>query len=644
MKYNHVFKPIVIRGLELRNRVIFPAMATNMIDEGGFVTDQLIHYHAARAFGGTGLNITEAASVHSPSAPKNFLSIHDDQFLPGLTKLADTIHKAGGKACVQLWQGGAVAAGSDPNAICIMPSETPLGKTVVPGATIGMIQEVVQSFGEAAKRAVIAGFHCVEFHAAHGYSPHAFLSPAMNKRTDQYGGSLENRARYALECIEEIRRNIPEDMPLLMRIVPFDDYVDNGLTMEEMIEFCKMAQKAGVDVLDVSRGNAWSAAVKYEVPPIDLPKGFNVENAAKLKKETGMLTIAVGRINDPQQAEVILANEQADMVAIGRAQLADPEFCYKAKVEDEERIISCVGCNQGCVDRYSSPEQHALSCIRNPSLGREKEYILVKTKKSKKILVVGGGMAGIEASIILKQRGHHPILCEASDQLGGQFILAGAAPRKGEMRDAAILRGKQAEIEGVEIHLSTPVTAALIEEIDPQTVIVATGAEPIELNIPGANLPNVTNSFDVLGGKITPRGRIVVIGGGIVGLEVAEFLAMQNNHVTIVEAMNEVGRELGNFRKICVMESFYHLKINTITSAQCLEIKEESLTIAKDGKLEDIECDYVVVAIGSKPRDYEEIKLYCVTNEIPHYIIGDALLARRASDAIEEAAKIARLI
>ena len=210
---------------------------------------------------------------------------------------------------------------------CIVPSETNLGGVVVPGASKEKIAEIVKAFGEAAKRAVETGFDCVEFHAAHGYSPHSFLSAGINKRDDEYGGSLENRARYSLECLREIRKNIPKDMPLLMRIVAHDDYLEEGLSIEDIIEFCKMAKAEGVDVLDVSRGNAHSAGVKFEVPSIDLPRGFNVENAARIKAETGMTTIAVGRINDPKQADDIISSGKADMVVIGRGQIADAEFC-----------------------------------------------------------------------------------------------------------------------------------------------------------------------------------------------------------------------------------------------------------------------------------------------------------------------------
>ncbi len=645
MKFNNLFSPIKVRGMEIRNRVEFPAMGTKMSTEDGYVTEKLIDYHVARAIGGNGLNFTEVCSVYDKANPKDFLGICDDKYIPGLKKLADSIHEAGAKAGVQLWLGG-MAVGSDPTAKMIVPSDVPIKGTdyVIPGASLETIKECVKAFGDAAKRAVEAGFDTVEFHAGHNYTPHSFLSGAFNKRTDEYGGSLENRSRFLIECIEAIRNNIPEDMPLFMRIDAHDDCVENGLTIEDVIEFCKMAKEAGVDVLDVSRGNFTTNAVKYEVPPVDLPRGFNVDNAARIKKETGMVTVAVGRINDPEQADEIIRSGKADMVVIGRAQLADPEFCNKAYRGDIDSIVRCVGCNQGCYDGFVSTEMPHITCLRNPALGKEREYALVKTDNPKKVLVIGGGVAGLEAALTLKKRGHNPILCEASDSLGGQFALAGEAPRKEEMKEAALSMGEMAKREGVEIRLSTPVTAEVIKEISPDEVIIAVGSAPIKLNIPGSDLPMVRSSHDVLAGKVSASGDVVVIGGGLVGLEVAEYLAEEASKITVVEMLDQVAKDLGDLRKICVMESIAEDGIRTITSAKCVEIKENSIVIDKEGTLEEIPCDSVVVAIGARSRNFAEIENLCNEKEIPCHVIGDAIRARRALNGILEAVDVARSI
>ncbi|VYU55449.1 FAD-binding protein [Clostridium tertium] len=645
MAFENVFSSIKIRGMEMRNRVIFPAMGTKMAGDDKMVTDQLINYHAARAIGGNGLNFTEVCSVYDKASPKTFLAISDDKYIPGLKRLTDAIHAGGAMAGVQLWLGGSAVLFGDPTSMVVVPSDFKITDDyVVPGASKEIIAEAVKAFGEGARRAVEAGFDALEFHAGHNYTPHSFLSKAFNKRTDEYGGSLENRARFLLECIRSIRANVPEDMPLFMRIDAHDDYVENGLTIEDTIQFCKWAKEAGVDVLDVSRGNFSSAAIKYEVPPVDLPRGFNVDNAARIKEETGMLTVAVGRINDPAQADEIIKSGKADMVVIGRAQLADPEFCNKSMNGQVEDIVRCVGCNQGCYDGFSSPDVPFITCLRNPALGREAEFTLKKTENPKKVLVVGGGVAGLQAAMELKDRGHNPILCEASNSLGGQFILAGAAPRKEEMKEAAISMGDIAKRKGVEIRLETPVTPEVIKEINPDEVIIAAGAEPIKLRVPGNDLPHVTNSHDVLAGKAMVTGEVVVIGGGLVGLEVAEFLSGKINKITVVEMLNEVAKDLGQLRKICVMESLYHEGIKTITDAKCTEIKEKSIVIEKDGELQEVSCDSVVVAIGAKSRDFSELSNYCEEKNIPYHVIGDAVRARRALNCIEEAVNVAREI
>lgn len=645
MAYNKLFSTIKIKGLELKNRIMFPAMGTKMATEDKFVTDQIIDYHVARVVGGCGLNFTEVCSVYAPASPKKFLSIAEDKYIQGLKKLTDAIHEAGGKAGVQLWLGG-LAVASDPEAMIIIPSDIPVQGTdyIMPGASLETIKEAVKSFGEAARRAVEAGFDTIEFHAGHNYVPHSFLSPFFNKREDEYGGSLENRARFSIEAIKAIRENIPENMPLFMRVVAQDDYLEGGLTIEDIIEFCKMAKEAGVDVVDVSRGNFSSAAIKFEVPPVDLQRGFNVENAARIRKETGLITVAVGRINDAALAEEILENDKADMVVIGRSQLADPEFCNKSKDGKEDSIIKCVGCNQGCYDGFVSTEMPFITCLRNPALGREAEYKIVKTDTPKKVLIAGGGIAGLEAAIILKKRGHNPIICEASDSLGGQFALAGAAPRKEEMKEAALSRGQQAINEGVEIKLNTPVTTELIEEINPDEVIIAVGSAPMNLNIPGANLPNVTNSHDILSGKATALGKVVVIGGGLVGLEVAEYLNGKAESITVVEMLDEVAKDLGQLRKICVMESLYTEGVNTVTNAKCIEIENNSVVIEKDNNIEKLPSDSVIVAIGAKSRNFDNISKYCEENGIPCHAVGDAVRARRALNAVAEASEVARVI
>ncbi|WP_151736452.1 FAD-dependent oxidoreductase [Paenibacillus tengchongensis] len=646
MVYPTLFSPLKIRGLELKNRIIFPAMGTKMATEDRFVSQQLIDYHVARVEGGCGLNIVEVCSVYGPAAPKKFLSIADDKYIPEMKRLTDAVHAAGGKAGIQLWLGG-MAVGSDPESMFVIPSSVPIPGTeyTIPGATVETIQEVTTAFGQAARRAVQAGFDTIEFHAGHNYTPHSFLSPFFNRRTDEYGGNPENRARFLIECIESIRHNIPNEMPLFMRISAHDDYLDNGLTIQEVIGFCKMAKLAGVDVLDVSRGNFSSAAIKYEVPPIDLHRGFNVDNAAHIRRETGMVTVAVGRINAPEQAEEILAGCQADMVVIGRAQLADPEFCNKAYSGKTEDIVECVACNQGCYDGFVSKDVPFITCLRNPALGKEVEYKLKPAAMRKKVLIAGAGIAGLEAAMVLKRRGHEPIVCESGGTLGGQFALAGEAPRKEEMKAAALSRGEQVRREGIEIRMNTLVTTEILEEIKPDEVIIAIGAAPMELKVPGSDRAMVTNSHEVLSGQIEVGGRVVIIGGGLVGLEVAEYLHGKATEITVFEMQDKVAKDLGELRSICVMESLKDAGVQLLTNTKCLEIIEQGVIIETNpGHKEHYPCDSVVVAIGAKSRSYESLQNHCEEKHIPFHVIGDAVRARRALNAVSEAHEVARAI
>lgn len=637
--FEHLFSPIKIKGMELKHRIILPAMGTKFSGKGSYVTQKLIDYHVARVRGGSALNIVEVCSVHTPSAPRRFLSISEDQYIPGLKKLTDAIHEEGGKAGLQLWL-GALAVSSDKTAQILLPSDMPISKEMtIPGITKEQIAEVVEAYGKAANRAVQAGFDCVEFHCAHTYLPHSFLSGGINRRTDEYGGCFENRVKFPLECIRAIRANIPEDMPLFMRIDAHDDYLEGGLTVEEVIDFCKLANEAGVDVLDVSRGNILSAALKFEVPPVDIERGFNINNAARIRKETGMLTIGVGRINTPELAEEIIREDKVDMVVMGRAQLADPDFCNKAKAGNVEDIDYCVGCNQGCYDGFENMDREQITCLRNPALGREKECEIKVTNKPETVLIAGGGIAGLEAAIILKKRGHNPILCEATNTLGGQFLTAGEAPGKCEMKAAVISMAKKAEHLGVDIRMNTKVTPEIIEAIKPHSVINAIGAEPVIPNIPGVDKAKV--SHDVLNGKEKVGGNVVVIGGGLVGVETAEYLAAKGAKVTVLEMLPDICSDMGSTRKICVGEEIQKAGIITVTSVIVTEIGDGVVIGEKDGKKVEFPCDAAVLAIGSKKRDGSNLAEVCYKNEIGYFEIGDAAMARRALNATREAMDVA---
>ena len=630
--FEHLLSPIKIRGLELKNRIILPAMGTRMASEKGEITDRLIAYHAARAKGGCGLNIVEVAAVHRPSSPAHFVWICEDSLIEGHKKLTDAIHENGGKAGIQLWQGG-LAVSMDPSAQILLPSDMNLGQYTIPGITLEQIKEVVLCYGQAARRAVEAGYDCIEFHLAHNYLPHSFLSGGLNHRTDEYGGSFENRCRFPLEVIDAIRNNIPEDMPLFIRIDAHDDFLEKGLTIEEVIDFCNIAKEHGVDVLDVSRGNILTAATIYEVPPIDVPQGFNIENASRIRKETNMLTIGVGRINHEDFAEKLLAEDKVDMVVMGRAQLADPELVNKLKEGRTQDIIHCIGCDQGCYDGFTDVvNREFITCMRNPNIGHEAEHTFTKTENPKHVWIVGGGVGGMEAAKVLKELGHEPEIFESSDHLGGQFIIAGKAPGKKEMEDAAIEMAKQTE-RICKIHLNTKVTPEMIEEKKPDHVIIATGALPIALRLDGEDQIHHVQANDVLMGKEKLSGYIAIIGGGLVGLEAADYLATQGCKVTVLEMKDKIGADLGSLRQIAVMMKMNQLKVELKPSSKVNSLSKEGVVLESG---QTIPCEHVVYAVGSKSVDNSELCSMMDKLSIPYQIIGDAKAARRALNAIEE--------
>ena len=633
--FDKLFEPLQIRGMKLKNRVVMSAMGTHESaesEDGKSVTDKLIAYHVARAKGGNGLNTVEVTAVDKASAPFGFLSIAEDKYIEGFKKLNNAIYDAGGKTCIQLWQGG-LAVASDQKAEILVPNDMPLSaEYTVPGITSERLWDSVNKFGAAAKRSVEAGFDCLEFHCAHNYLPHSMLSGGINHRSDEWGGSFENRKKFPLECIKAIRQNMPEDMPLFMRIDCHDDMLEGGLTVEEVIDFCKDAKEYGVDVLNISRGNIITAATLYEVAPVDIENGFNVEDAARIRKETGMLTMPCGRINTPEFAEKVLEDDKADLIVMARAQLADANFCNKAKSGQVNQIRYCIGCNQGCYDYFCNslydPSIKHITCMRNPGLLEEATDSLSMTSHPKKVVILGGGIAGMEAALDLKETGNTPIIIEKTASLGGQFTLAGAISAKKDFKNAVDKMIKDIEESNIEVHLNTEASLDLISNMKPNALIIAIGSSPFRLPIQGADKCIIAH--DVLSEKVNVKGKnVVIIGGGLVGFETAEFLASQGKKVTILEMKEKALQDLGPLRQITAQFAMNKLPITIETSATVEKI-EENVVIAS-GK--EYYYDDVIMAVGFKSNDtnvYEGL-------DIPTYIIGDCKKAGVALDAFKDA-------
>jgi len=639
LSLNNLFRAGKIGTLSLKNRVILPPMGTLFPDEGGFVSQRLIDYHAARARGGCGMNIVEVSAVHPSTRGSRTVGIYDDTFIPGLKNLSAAIREAGGKACIQLWHAGRQINSRVTGMPIVAPSPIPcpLCREMPVELTIHEIGALVEAYGDAAVRAKKAGFDAVEIHGAHGYLIAQFMSAYSNHRQDEYGGPLEKRARFALEIIKNIRGKVGRDYPVLYRLSA-DEYVKGGLTVEDAQRIVKMLEKGGVDAVHVSAGVYESLA--RIVPPLDLPAADYMENVAAVRSVAAIPVIAAIGINDPGQADRIIGDGRADFVAVGRGQLADPEFCNKAQAGDLDSILKCIGCNQGCVDRLFM-QGLSICCLRNPAVGREGSYALKPAALKKKILVVGGGPAGLEAAATLQRRGHQVILIERDGRLGGQFFLAGAAPMKREMARAALQMGRIAERHGVEIRLNTPFTRELAAEIDPDHIIVATGAGPMIPDIPGSDRPHVVTAHDVLEGRAPAGDSVAVIGGGLIGIEVAELLHAQGKKVILIELMKSIANGLGLTRKPQALKFMKDHDITVLVNAKCLQFKDRSVILEQNGDVREIgDIDSFVMAVGVKPE--HAVRDLLQGMDYGYHVIGDAREAGKALDAIWEGAAIGR--
>jgi 2,4-dienoyl-CoA reductase-like NADH-dependent reductase (Old Yellow Enzyme family)/thioredoxin reductase len=644
MRYPTVFQPCRIGSLTLKNRLAMSQMTMNYATEEGAVTDKLIAYYRERAKGGVGLILVEG-TYFTPEG-KGYvrqIGLASQAHVEGLKRLTDAVHglKNDTRIFLQIHHAGGRASSKVTWLQPVAPSAVPPypGAETPRALTSDQIAGLIEAHVQAAARAREAGFDGVDIHCAHGYLVPSFFSPMTNHRTDEYGGDLTGRTRFLLEIIRGIRNRLGKEYPLTIKISG-DEYIEGGLGISDMIGIARLAQDAGIDGLIVSAGTVGGKKIEdlneaYKVMrtlPMMTRPGCLVPIAAEFKKALHIPIITVGRINTIALAEEILSQGKADIVAIGRPLLADPELPKKAAAGREEEIRPCIACNEGCYKRILA--QLAICCSVNPMLGKEADPAVPKAEPAKRVIVVGAGPAGMEAACCARERGHVVTLIERGAQLGGQLLLAAVPPGRQDIERFTNFMEGCLNRNGVKVILNEEVSPSAIRQLQPDAVIIATGAQPCTLAIPGLPAAKAVTAWDVLSGKPLAGGPYLVVGAGLVGCETADLLSDRGEKVTLVEILPEIACDADKDTKAYFDIRFQNKGIKIHTGATLVR-SEGRQAIIHQG-LEDIriETGTVVFSVGAKSDDllYEQLK----SMGIEATKAGDCVKPRRILDSVEE--------
>ncbi len=642
-----LFIPISIGSLSINNRIFMPAMHMNMC-RNYTVTDQLIEFYRERAEGGAGLISVGYATVDELSGSVGNIGAHDDAFLPGLGALASAIKQGGAGAAVQLNHAGRY------NSSFLLGGRKPIAPSAVPCRMTretpremekDEIAAIIDRFADAAFRVKSAGFDMVEILAGTGYLISQFLSPLTNRRQDKYGITLDGRMRFGIEVISAVRNRVGPEFPIMVRING-NDFMPDGIGAKDLQAFAVALVKAGVDALCINVG--WHEA---QVPQIvtKVPRGVFAYMTRAIKRLVPVPVIASHRINDPRTARRLLSEGYSDMVAMGRALIADPMLPKKARSGQEDSIIHCVACGQGCFDNLF--KMKPVECLCNPRAGHEVETRVTPVATPRKVMVVGGGPAGISAALAAAERGHAVTLHERGIRLGGQLHLAGSPPGRGEFSGLADDLGRQLANSPVKVVLNSEVDREILLAEKPDTLVLATGGVPIVPPIPGVEMDHVVQAWDVLAGKRYTGENVVVIGGGAAGVETALFLAEQGTlsgeelkfllvneaekveelyrlatcgckKVTIVEMLDRLGNNFGKSTRWGMLQDVERYGIGTRLQSNVVEITSSSVRIEHNKEIEEIPVDTVVLAVGT--RAHNPLRDVAVELGIHCQSVGDA--------------------
>ena len=629
--------PLNIHTLSIKNRYVLPGMVTDMAVDGGYVTERLLAYYEERARGGVGLIIVEATSI-DPSG-KTFLhglDISDDRFIPGLRLLTERVHAHGARIAIQLQHGGGRARPEYSH----MPRRV---FSVIPGvfepdnALIldeAELNRLADAWAQAAVRARTAGFDAVEIHGASGYLLEQAVSAFTNRRTDAYGGTLEKRLRFPAEVVQTVRRAVGDDFPVLYRHSSLEDVPGgSGIDLETTLALCETLADAGLNAVDITAGMQY--CFELMTPPVCMPKAWNSVTSRAVREKLGdrLRVILTGRISDTETAERVVSQGMADFVIMGRALIADSHLVEKFAAGKEEEICPCVACGQGCVG--NADKMIPITCALNPLSGNEASMPSVPmAERSRRVVVVGAGPAGLMAAATAAEHGHSVTLLERAENAGGQINLAAVPPHKDDLlRIVRYLYGK-ARRAGVEFCFSTEATVEHVRALNPDAVVVATGSRPV---VPGfcATVPDAVTAQDVLRGA--PCGeKALVLGGGLIGCETAEFIAAQGKAVTIVEMQPQLARDMEWCARVLLMRRLKALNVECRAGNEILSISaDHAVTVRLPCGDEEVLKGFLtlVIAVGCRP-DTELARALSASLKCPCVSVGDCVKTARIMEAV----------
>ncbi len=657
-KYSNLLSPITINGMTLRNRTVMPPIGSNFATVSAEVSEEMIKYYELRAKGGTGLIIVENACVDFPMGTNGTKQcrIDDNQYVPGLYTLVERLHAYGAKVSIQLNHAGASAFalrlnGVQPVSSSNIPSKT--GGAVPRPLTVEEMKEIARKYGEAAARAQLAGFDSVEIHGGHSYLLNQFLSPLFNNRTDEFGGSAENRARFAVMVIESVRNAVGPRFPISIRISA-DDMIKGGNTLEDSLELMKYMQEK-VDFLNISIAQNDNLYLQHD--KMSLAEGWRSYMAKAFRETFNKPVITSGNFRSPEVAEDVIAKGDADLIAMGRGLIAEPYWANKVAEGQEKLLRRCISCNIGCADHRLAKSQ-PIRCTINPDLLNEDAYKDKQVKTAINVAVIGAGTAGLEAACTAAEVGCNVTLFDEKDRLGGLAWMIGTIPAKNRIHYfTEYMENRAAALPNLTIKLKTKAVAEALDTVKPDIIVNATGSKPLlppiaglkdRVDKEGSKVKSTfgfINSVDTYGD--CKDKKVVVVGGGAVGLDVVEFFAERGADVAVIEMLPVVGKDLDTNTKLDMYNTMKVHNVKVMTNTALQTVNDDSFTIkTKEGAVVDISFDYGFVCLGmrSENAEFPAIEKYASENGAKLLNIGDSSRVRRIINGVEEGRNIVKTL